>query len=158
MPREEQAATLPQRWAVSSRKRPFNRRTKEDVRKEVDDQFKEECTFQPKINKVKNSSKLARETRAERLRRLSSSNAEKIAKREKRKLELEQEYMKECTFAPKVNKRRPKSAAPKRKDGGGEGEILASIGTKFAMKSVAGSRCRTAFITRLTSALRRVSG
>ena len=37
------------KWA-SRASRPFSRKTKEDVKRELEDKRKQECTFKPKIN------------------------------------------------------------------------------------------------------------
>ena len=92
------------KWASRS-SRPFSRKTKEDVKRELDKKLKEECTFRPKINPMPSTSKLANETREQRLKRLAEDKSAKIARREQNRVAKEQANVKKnCTFKPKTNK------------------------------------------------------
>eukprot|EP00944_MAST-04C_sp_MAST-4C-sp1_P012262 g12262.t1 len=92
------------KWA-SRASRPFSRKTKEDVKRELEDKRKQECTFKPKINPMPSTSKLANETREQRLKRLAEDKTAKIARREQSRVAKEQaDVKKNCTFKPKTNK------------------------------------------------------
>ena len=92
------------KWA-SRASRPFSRKTKEDVKRELDNKRKQECTFKPKINPMPSTSKLANETREQRLKRLAEDKTAKLARREQNRVAKEQaDVKKNCTFKPKTNK------------------------------------------------------
>lgn len=80
-------------------------------------------TFQPRINSK--SAKMAEQKRDGPLHaRLASQQAEAYTKRETARIEMERQKMQDCTFAPTINKTRPKSARASvggGKEGGGKG-------------------------------------
>ena len=83
--------------------RPFARKTKEDVEREMEEKLNEECTFKPKINPVRQTSKIAHETREQRLARLAEDGQARIARREQARIAKEQEERSKCTFKPRTN-------------------------------------------------------
>ena len=88
----------------SAPSRPFARKTKEDVEREAEEKRKRECTFQPKINPINETSKIGRETREQRLARLASDRTAKLAKREQDRIARERaEVDSKCTFKPRTN-------------------------------------------------------
>ena len=95
-PRRRQARSAP-------RQRPFSRRTKEDVRREVEVEYQQQCTFKPRINKWKSQAGgRTLESREERMERLTASRDDLFKERERaRKKEAESELV-ECTFQPNI--------------------------------------------------------
>ena len=91
-------------WA-SRASRPFSRKNKGRRQARIGGQTKAECTFKPKINPMPSTSKLANETREQRLKRLAEDKTAKIARREQSRVAKEQaDVKKNCTFKPKTNK------------------------------------------------------
>eukprot|EP00947_MAST-08B_sp_MAST-8B-sp1_P004059 g4059.t1 len=95
------------------RQRPFNRRTKEDVRREVELAYQQECTFRPRINSKKKRNGQVLETREERMQRLAAPQNEIFAKRERAdqramereraKRQLEEAELESFPFQPSIN-------------------------------------------------------
>jgi hypothetical protein len=81
-----------------------------DLIKEREKEFKENCTFKPQINKSYNSKQADYQdsqshlTLKQRILKLSRPKSEQIEKREKLKREIEDQKYSECTFQPMVTR------------------------------------------------------
>ena len=91
---------------------PSRKKTTEQLIKEREEKFRQECTFKPKINKLPNKKELnyntseKRLTPSQKLEQLCKPKTEIIEKREKLKRELEEKENEECTFRPNLTKPR----------------------------------------------------
>jgi len=80
---------------------PKNRHKVEYVRKRLQNQLQQECTFKPQINKKFRSTK-SRQSGKGRLELLSQPK--NLSNLESKRKELEQDELKECTFRPNIKK------------------------------------------------------
>ena len=78
-------------------------RSLEEVKRKREERELKECTFKPAIKPYKGSRRRRAATREQRLEELSKSQKRKYDEREKLRAQRQQEAVKECTFAPKIN-------------------------------------------------------
>lgn len=105
-------ASLTQR---SSSAPPVHMKTKEQLMKEKEEKFKQECTFRPTINKTphgKNIDYAERKfDREEWFKRLTRSRNEIVEQREKQKRTKDEDNSKNCSFRPNINSYRSLSTS-----------------------------------------------
>ncbi|KAJ4453710.1 hypothetical protein PAPYR_11747 [Paratrimastix pyriformis] len=115
---------------------PRSGKTVDRMRKELEEKFRKECTFQPRISSVSRpTSAIAAgsESRQQRMERLAHSRDEEFRRREQDKAEREQEELAECTFQPQVNQR-PQTAAATGRSSGLEDRLLHEADNKAALR------------------------
>jgi hypothetical protein len=91
-----------QSGGLRSSSAPRNRNSKEAVQKEIEEEFNQQFTFQPKINAFSNQ--VVRQTLEERIEAMAKHREAEIQRREREKLMQEKKEMEQCTFKPRINK------------------------------------------------------